>query len=305
MLDLRKLEIFYAVTQAGSFSAAAEQLYLTQAAVSQHIKDLETGLGRQLFKRGRRGVHLTTAGEILLEYTTAILQLLAEAEAAITDVAHLPSGQIRIGATPGIGTYVLPTWMQDFRHAYPRLTLALTTDTTNGIAQRIRHHQLEIGFIEGDLPPTADIQQVVLQAVPQVVVVGQNHAWFGVQSIPIADLAGQAIITRPIGSHTRHWLETLLKNHHITPQVVAEFDSPTAIKQAVMAGMGISVLPEYDVVDDIERGLLYGVAVQDAVLERELRLIWHTTHPFNPITRAFLGILAESYPNLAVILGND
>ena len=115
MIDLNKLHVFNVVAQAGSFSAAADRLYITQSAVSQHIKELETGLGRQLFQRGRRGVRLTPHGEILQRYARDIFALVARAEAALTDVAHLSEGRVSIGATPGVAVYLAPEWIQRFR----------------------------------------------------------------------------------------------------------------------------------------------------------------------------------------------
>ena len=114
MLDLHKLDIFATVARTGSFSAAAEQLLLSQPAVSQHVHDLEASLGTRLFARGRRGVTLTPAGVQLHDYTQAIFRLVAEAESAVTDVANLAAGQLAIGATPGVSVYLLPEPIQEF-----------------------------------------------------------------------------------------------------------------------------------------------------------------------------------------------
>src|SRR5690606_28687466 len=122
MLDLYKLQIFSMVVREGSFSAAAERLYMTQSAVSQHIKDLETSLGRRLFQRGWRGVKLTSHGEILNRYTAEIFDLVTRAERALIDIDHLTTGRVNLGATPGIGIYLAPDWVQDFRSRYPQLS---------------------------------------------------------------------------------------------------------------------------------------------------------------------------------------
>jgi len=119
MINLNKLEIFTIVVRAGSFSAAAEQLLMSQPAVSQHVQDLEASLGTRLFERGRRGVTLTAAGATLHGYTRAIFDLVAAAENAVTDVEHLATGQITVGATPGISAYLLPEPIQEFHSRYP------------------------------------------------------------------------------------------------------------------------------------------------------------------------------------------
>src|SRR5512145_430713 len=149
MLDLYKLQIFAVVVQEGSFSRAAEHLYVTQSAVSQHIKELEAGLGTTLFQRGPRGVKLTHPGEILYGYTRDIFALVAQAETALTDVEHLTSGRVSLGATPGIGVYLAPDWVQQFRAQYLQITVSLQTDITPHIVADVLGHRLDIGFIEG------------------------------------------------------------------------------------------------------------------------------------------------------------
>ena len=125
VLDLYKLQIFSVVVQEGSFSGAAERLYMTQSAVSQHIKDLETNLGVSLFQRGWRGVTLTPHGEILNRYASQILALVISAENALMNIDTLEGGRVSVGTTPGVGVYLAPLWVQQFREQYPQLTVAL------------------------------------------------------------------------------------------------------------------------------------------------------------------------------------
>ena len=298
MIDLRKLEILYAVAQAGSFSAAADQLYLTQSAVSQHMKELETSLGTQLFNRGQRGVSLTPSAEQLVDYTRQIFRLLREAEASIMDVANIPSGQLRIGATPGVSVYLLPQWMRSFRSLYPHLTLALSTDVTSGIAVGVRQGQLELGFIEGELEADPALQQYALQEFQQAVIVGKGHPWCGRESIQLQDLTEQSLIVRPTGSHTRSWLDQLLHENNIHVRIVAELDNADAIKQAVIAGMGVAILPEYAVQHEAQSKLLQIVMVEDVPMQRTLKLVWNDDIPFNAISRTFLLHIAEHFPQI-------
>ncbi|NJN84020.1 MAG: LysR family transcriptional regulator, partial [Caldilineaceae bacterium] len=179
MLDLYKLEIFDIVVEAGSFSAAAERLLLTQPAVSQHIQDLEAGLGAKLFSRGRRGVTLTPAGETLRGYARAIFHLLAEAENAVTDVNQLASGNVTVAATPGVSVYLLPEWVQSFRSAHPNLSVTIQTSITPQILTDLATGKMDFGLIEGELEDTVDerIGVLELEEVEQLVVVGPTHPW--------------------------------------------------------------------------------------------------------------------------------
>jgi len=138
MINLHKLDVFTQVVQAGSFSRAAERLLMTQSAVSQHIRDLETTLGASLFVRGPRGVTLTPSGETLHEYVLEIFKLLSEAENAVTNVKNLAAGRITIGATPGVSVYWLPEWVRAFRATYPNLVAALLTGTSPQILDDLR-----------------------------------------------------------------------------------------------------------------------------------------------------------------------
>jgi len=209
MLSLYKLEIFGTVVQVGSFSGAAQRLFMTQPAVSQHIQDLEKQLGTALFLRGRRGVTLTPAGNTLYDYTQRILQLVAEAESAVTNVQHLDSGQINIGATPGVSVYLLPEWIGAFRTLYPQLNVSIQTATTTEIADAVLEHQLDIGFVEGELETIASkrLGSLVLRPVDLFVVVSGAHPWQKRERVTLGELDEQPFITRQPGSRTRAWVD--------------------------------------------------------------------------------------------------
>lgn len=304
MLSLHKLEIFVAVVQEGSFSAAAGRFYMTQPAVSQHIQDLEAGLGTSLFKRGRRGVTLTAAGEALYTYTQRILKLVAEAEAAVTNVEKLNSGQLAIGATPGVSVYMLPEWVGTFRGRYPKLAVSLHTDITTGIAADVLGHRLDIGFVEGELDEIKrrGLGRHVMNEIQLFVVVGEGHDWCQLEQVSIQMLDDQPFITRQQGSRTRVWIDGVLSKYNVKPRIVGEFDNPESIKQAVLSNMGATILPEYAIRHEQEQDRLRGLPVQDVPLTRSLKLVWDIDAPFTPVTRAFLRQLSQMYPSLQEIL---
>lgn len=305
MLSLNKLEIFALVVETGSFSAAAERLLLTQPAISQHIQDLEAQLGVTLFKRGRRGVTLTPTGETLYAYTRRILRLVLEAETAVTDVRHIKRGQARIGATPGVSMYLLPGWIRTFQREYPNLTMALETAVTSKILAGVLAHDLDIGLIEGELTDltTERLASFVLRDIEMYVIVGTGHDWCRSDSVPVAALDGQPFITRTPGSQTRRWTDTLLAEHGVKPRIVAEFDNPEAIKQAVASGIGITILPEYAVRHEQARKVVRTVQLDNLVMRRTLKLIWDESLPFSPVTKALLAHLTAEFPQLNAVLG--
>ncbi|GAB4518611.1 MAG: LysR family transcriptional regulator [Anaerolineae bacterium] len=297
MLNLNKLEIFAVAAQEGSFSKAGERLLMTQSAVSQHIHDLERGLGTDLFLRGRRGVTLTPAGETLFNYTQRILALIVEAENAVTQVENLAEGQVSVGATPGISVYLLPTWIHRFRRRYPNLTVSLQTAITAHITEQVLTNRLELGFVEGELEAEHPaLGWRVLETMEWRVVVCQGSRWWNADSLTSTMLNGQPLIARQQNSQTRIWLDQLLAKHHITPQIVGEFDNPDTIKRATMSGLGMSILPEYAIQPELQTGLLRALRVDDLDLRRSLKMIWHQESPFRPITRAFIDIVTTAFP---------
>jgi DNA-binding transcriptional LysR family regulator len=304
MLSLYKLEIFAEVVQAGSFSAAAEQLLMTQSGVSQHVRDLEASLGAQLFERGRRGVTLTASGQKLYDYTRRILGLVAEAENGVANVEQLSGGEIRVGATPGIGVYVLPEWIASFRQRFPKLTVTLQTDITPRIIQALLAKRLEIGFVEGELTTESEraLGSHLLQQSEQFVVVGSKHPFWSASELRMVDLQGQIIITRQTGSQTRIWLDGMLQQYGVQPQVGAEFDTLESIKRSVSLGQGLAILPEYAVRDELAYGVLRTIPLAGKPLIRSIRLIWDKRRFFTPVVRSLLLHLCECCPSLTSLV---
>lgn len=304
MLDLHKLQIFSVVAQEGSFSAAAQRLYITQSAVSQHIKDLEASLGQPLFQRGWRGVRLTPQGEILQHYAREIFALVASAQNALTDVEHLAQGKISIGTTPGISIYLAPDWIQQFRARYPQLTAALQTGVTAQVVADVLAHRLDIGVIEGEVEEfrQARLAHLVLEEIEQRVVVGFRHPFWDMERIRLEDLRGQSFIVRQPNSHSRIWLDRALRQHGIEANIGAEFDNLEAIKRALLAGMCLAILPPYVVQSEAQQGLLRSLPIEGRPFTRSLKLIWDSQFYFSPIVRAFLGELAQQYPTLDALL---
>jgi len=308
LLNLYKLEIFDAVVQAGTFSGAAERLLISQPAVSQHMNDLEAAVGARLFARGRRGVTLLPAGETLHRYTRQIFTLVAEAEEAIAELTNPNSGQISIGATPGVGIYLLPDWMQLLRTHHHQITVALRTGTTSQIADDLRSGRLELGFVEGEL---GDVDMQALRTLEvredeQLIVIGPRHAWWNRPAdadVPIQDLNGQTVIVRQRNSQSRIWFDREMERHHLQPQIMAEFDALESIKRAVALGGCLTILPRYVVAAEVEMGTLRMLHILGRPLRRTLKLVWNPGNHWSPAVKAFLRVLQAELPALERLPG--
>ncbi len=302
MLDLYKLSIFVQVAEHGSFSRAAEQLYMSQSGVSQHIHELETTLGIRLFHRERRGVSPTSAGQLLLHYARTILQTVAEAEAVLADLANAEHGPVAIGATPGVSAYLLPEWLYQFQMTFPDLSVAVQTATTERVVEGIQMGQLDLGFVEGELntTTTAKLEFTALQEIEQMIVVGPKHDWWQLPAVNLLDMHEQPLVVRQVNSQTRIWIDQLFETYHIRPRIVAELDNLESIKRMVIGGKCFAIMPEYAVRHERELGLVRLLPVRDHSLRRTLKLVWHRATPRSPITRAFLRIIQQQFPQMTL-----
>lgn len=299
MLNIYKLSIFTTVARVGSFSKAAKTLYLTQPAVSQHISALEKQLGAPLFEREQRGVSLTLAGETLLDYAQQIIWLTQAAESATANIENIEKGTLYLGATPSASIYLLPDWMSDFHQAYPTINFSLETDTTAKIISDIKNQSLEIGILEGEIKPDPSLNVVLLKDTELLVVIPPNHAWSELASLSIRSLGEVPFISRRMGGETRSWVNRLLADYDITPQIAFEFDDPESMKRAVMRKMGVSILPACAVQDEIRQNKLVTLPLQEKILKRKLKCVWAAEKPLSAIGRAFLTMLSEDFPALA------
>ncbi|GCE45355.1 DNA-binding transcriptional LysR family regulator [Thermosporothrix hazakensis] len=303
-MDLYKLEIFVLVAQEGSLSKAATRMYMSQPAISQHIHELEMSLGTQLFRRGPRGVELTAAGKTLHTYAQDILKLVAEAKAAVTEVERLSQGRLLIGATPGIGEYFLPEWMQSFKQRFPQVTIALQTEVTSQLLISLLTNQIHVGFIEGEIEPE-EMETLALCPLHEIthrVIVGPRHPWWNRTSISFRELNGQAFVMRHPECQARTWLEEHFRAFGIRPHIDAEFDNLESIKQVVKSGTSLTILPDYVVEQERMLEQLHEITVQERPMRRMLQLVWNKRDPLPPIAQQFLLHMQSYFPRLADLM---
>ncbi len=297
MLGFYRLQIFLTVAEEGKISRAAERLHLTQPAVSQHIRTLERELGVPLFERRRSGVALTPGGRAFLDYARCILRLVKEGKEAAATASGLQEAHIHLGASPGVGAFVLPRWIKSFHAHYAAIRVHLKTAPTPQIVREVADGRLQLGIVEGKAEGHG-LEITPLWNERIVLVVGEGHPWWERETVSMADLRGMPLVIRDRGSLTRAWEERTLRQHGIEPVVGAEFDSPAAIKQAIIAGMGLAFLPYFAVEGEVARGQLRILPLGEGPLRRTLWLLWVPSSLTYPAVNAFLTSLATEFPHL-------
>ena len=292
-MDLRRLEIFLKVAELGSFSRAADALFLTQPTVSEHVRALEDELGVQLLDRLGRGTTPTRAGTLLLGYARRILALSREASQAIEQFQGRVSGELTIGGSTIPGEYVMPEVIGAFRAKYPDVRISLLIGSSREVTTWVEDGRVEIGVV-GATPTSRVLQARQLMADELVVVVGAEHPWAGRKTVSLDDLRAEPMIVRERGSGSRETFEQALESVGLDLaafRIVGEIASTQAVKQAVRAGVGISLISRRAVEDECRARLLVCVKIRDLAVTRAFHLITHRDRSRSPLATAFLAFI--------------
>ncbi len=300
-MDLRRLEIFAKVAELGSFSRAAEALFLTQPTVSEHVRALEDELGVQLLDRLGRGAAPTRAGQLLLGYARRILALVSEARQAIAQFQGRMSGELIVGGSTIPGEYVLPGLVAQFRAKYPDVSISLLIGASREVAGWVEDGRVEVGMV-GARPGGRVLDARELMADELVVIVGADHRWAGRATVTLGDIKTEPMIVRERGSGSREALELALKGAGADLadfRVVAAMGSTQAIKQAVRAGVGIAIVSQRAVDLECRARLIACLHVEDVKISRAFSLVIHRERSRSPLAQAFLEFVESQYPERA------
>jgi DNA-binding transcriptional LysR family regulator len=296
-MDLRRLEVFAKVAELGSFSRAAEALYLTQPTVSEHVRALEDELGVQLLDRLGRGATPTRAGQLLLGYARRMLGLAREAQQALDQFQGRMSGELVIGGSTIPGEYVLPALLGAFKAKYPEISVSLLIGDSRQVGEWVEQGRVEVAVI-GAPPASRALTARALMPDELVIVVPAGHAWTTRKTVSLDELRREPMVVRERGSGSRQAIEHVLSEANLSLaafRIVGEMGSTQAIKQAVRAGVGIALISRRAVEDECRAGLVACVKVKDLKVARSFHLVTHKDRTRSPLAQAFVDFL-ESQP---------
>jgi molybdate transport repressor ModE-like protein len=298
-MDLHKLSLFLAVAESGSISAAARMRKISQPVLSIHIQSLEDYFGVSLLERHGRGVQLTEAGQLLAQKIRTVFVSVEEMKEAVENIKDPASGHIRIGASTTPGVYILPKLLGAFKKEYPGTQLDLQIGNTAQVEEWVRENLLSLGVI-GRKP---EQENGILEAIPflqdELVVISSQHGPLKrKRSIRIEELPKHSFILREEGSNTRATYETVLKRHGIQLNVALELGSTEAIKQAVAAGLGISILSPLSLQWEKKHKILHMIQVSGKPFLRQFHIIRIRDKHLSPATSRFLEQMRMLAPRL-------
>jgi DNA-binding transcriptional LysR family regulator len=264
-----RLKVFRAVARHLNFRMAAEELLLTQPAVTQQVKALESELGVALFERAGGRVALTTAGEALLPFAERLAELADEARAAVAAAIGGTAGTLAVGASQTIGQYLLPRLIAGFLREYPRVEMHVVGGNTQSVLEALAEHRVQVALIEGpalrrDVHVTDFMQDYMVCVVPA------GHEWAD-EEIPVAALQGATVVTRELGSGSRRIVEQGLEEAGVGVRdlrVGMTADSTEGLLSAVEAGLGVGFVSRWAVRNQLALGTLRVARVKGLKLAR-------------------------------------
>ncbi|MGD0471337.1 MAG: LysR substrate-binding domain-containing protein [Terriglobales bacterium] len=292
-----RLKVFRAVAKHLNFRKAAEELCLTQPAVTLQIKALEQHLGVLLFDRSGARISLTPAGTMLLKYARKIEKLETVALAGLSQLAGEQRGDLRIGASLTIAQYILPRVLGAFQQQHPLVRPYVTTCNTEQVLESLVAREVSLGFIEGP-PLRRDVRTEIFLEDEIVLIAPPAHEWSERGFVEPEELKQERLLMRERGSGTRRVVEIALQKRGVKAKhlnLAMEFDSTEGIITAVEAGLGIGFAPLWSITKELQVGSLRVVPIHGVRIRRPLSVAYPLGQEPQGITLAFLQFLRSRH----------
>ena len=286
-ITLDQIRIFLAVAKHQHFTNAAEELHVTQPAVSAAIQSIEKQYGVKLFHRIGRRIEIAEAGKFLQLEAQNILNRVSLTERGLRELNNLQRGELRLGASQTIGNYWLSPIISQFQQKYPGIEISCILNNTEAIASGVARGEFDLGLVEGEIELFLNsLQQQKIGRDYLQIVVGRNHPWFEQVAVSVTELAETTWIMREFGSGTRQWFEQALHTWGIDQsklKVVLEMNSGEMIKALVENGVGATAISKLTIAKELQLGLLRPIEVigsvdHRAILNQIERPFWLLKH---------------------------
>ncbi|MFB3925313.1 MAG: selenium metabolism-associated LysR family transcriptional regulator [Syntrophales bacterium] len=276
-ITIQQMESLIRLVEERSFSNAARRMLLTQPALTKHIKNMEEALGVRVVNRSNAGLTLTAEGKIVYEYARKMIRLRNEVREKIIKTERIEPCRMYIAASTIPATYILPEILSRFKGVRPDIRAYVKPADSEEVLEMILDRQAEIGFI-GKRPVSSRLQVQSLWKDRLVLVAPKNHRWRKAGPASLEELSNEPFIIREKGSATRDAVERYLeesKGESLSRfNIACEFGSSEAVKEAVIAGLGVSIISVHAVKRELKQGLLFEVPLQDCSIERYFYLIY-------------------------------
>jgi len=288
-ITLRQLKTFRSVANAGGISAAARELHLTQPAVSMQLKELENSCGMALYERSGRGIQLTTAGETVLNTAIAILDTLKNTQETLDSMIGLKTGVLKL-ATVSTAKYFSPSILSAFQSEHPEINVQLVVGNRQQVIDLLNKNACDL-VIMGTPPIEVESKAIEFAKHPQVIIAARDHPLVKDKDIPLKSLGNESFVIREMGSGTRAIMERYFSENKFEYQTAMEASSNETIKQAVIAGMGLSFISKHTIALEIAAKRLCILDIKGMPLVRAWHAICREDKILSPAAQAFFDYL--------------
>jgi DNA-binding transcriptional LysR family regulator len=270
----RRLQVFYTVARQLSFTKAAEQLFMTQPAVTFQVKQLEEQFNTRLFERTHGKITLTPTGQLVLEYAERILGLSEEMGKRVSELTGSVSGPLLLGASTTIAEFILPRVLGEFKARHPQVQTHMAVGNSETIENYVADHTIDLGLIESPshLP---SLHTEVCCDDELVMICAPDYKLAGQAVVTPQQIAGEPYISRESGSGTRDFADNYFRQTGIAPEdlnIVMELGSPEAVKGVVETGIGVAIMSRATVVKELKLGSLVAIPLAPRLI-RTLSLV--------------------------------
>lgn len=291
-MDTRYLQTFREVAKCQSFTRAAEVLGYAQSSVTTQIQNLESDFGVILFERWGRKIRLTHAGEVLLRYSEQMLALMEEAKANLSEQAQL-AGTLSIGTVESLAAFYLPPFLQKFRMEQPRMRVLLQPGICHELRQGVKDGTYDFAFVLDWLQDHPELATINLGEEKLVVIAAPDHPLASKEKVEASDFSGENWIFTEAGCSYRSIMEAVLRDACATIVSSFEFGSLEAIKQCVAYNLGIALIPEIAVAEEVKNGRLAILPFSHPDVRVYRQLVYHKKKWMPQALLRFLDLLTE------------
>lgn len=289
-VTIRHIRIFLEVCRTMNVTRAAENLYMTQPAVSRSIHEIEQVYGVRLFERLNQRLYLTDSGRRMRAYAVHIVDTFDQMERELSDGDE--RGMLRIGASITLGNYELPGVVRRMKQERPSLRLQATVANVDTLKEMLLDNRLDLAMIEAPIEHR-DLTGEPFSRDELVLILPPNHTLLQKDRLTLADVAACDLLLREKGSSGRAFLDTVFEAHGLSVSPLWESASTEALVRAVAAGIGLSILPERLVRRALASGAVLTRPIEGASLVRTCHIVWHRNKYLSPSLKLLIGLIRE------------
>ena len=295
-MEFSQLEFFVTVVEEGSFSKAAERVYRTQPAVSIAIRRLEEEIGAPLFERSQKAPALTEVGDLVYDYAKRILGLRDQTFDVVSELKSLKRGRVRIGANESTSLYLLPHLILDYRALHPDIMVEIFRHTSERLPREVLDRNVDFALLAFE-PVDSDLESFPVLRDELVLVMHPEHQLAKRPSVKVEELGNEPFLAHNVKTGSRHKVMETFVQHHTPLNITLELATIETIKRFVQLKIGLAFVPRMCVAEELERGSLVSVPVEDLTYVRTLWVTHRRGKTFSHAAEAFLAILHKHAKN--------